>query len=142
FITEPAAMTISALLLADKFYRREPPPALAYATLGLLFVNVSVGGTLTQFAAPPVLMVSSHWNWDIGFMWTHFGWKAVLGIVTANTVFFVAFRRQFGGLGQSVPSTSPARPSVPLWITGVHIFFLFWTVFTSHSPALFVGGFL
>ena len=58
FITEPAAMTISALLLARRFYRFEPSLRLRYATLGLLFVNVSVGGTLTHFAAPPVLMVA------------------------------------------------------------------------------------
>src|SRR5690606_9957320 len=44
FITEPAAMTISALLLGAKFYARTPSPTLAYSTLGLLFVNVSVGG--------------------------------------------------------------------------------------------------
>ena len=58
FITEPAAMTISALLLARQFYDLEPSTALKYATLGLLFVNVSIGGTLTHFAAPPVLMVA------------------------------------------------------------------------------------
>ena len=62
FITEPAAMTIGALLLAKKFYRYNPPAKLAYATLGLLFVNISIGGTLTNFAAPPVLMVASPWQ--------------------------------------------------------------------------------
>ncbi len=40
FITEPAAMTLSALLLADKFYELEPCTRLKYATIGLLFVNV------------------------------------------------------------------------------------------------------
>ena len=62
FITEPAAMTIGAMLLAKKFYRLKPDKVLAYATLGLLFVNISVGGTLTHFAAPPVLMVAGTWN--------------------------------------------------------------------------------
>ena len=56
-ITEPGAMTIAALLLARHFFDRAPTPRLKYATLGLLFVNVSIGGTLTHFAAPPVLMV-------------------------------------------------------------------------------------
>jgi hypothetical protein len=59
FITEPAAMTLCALLLADRFYRQEPSMKLRYATLGLLFVNISVGGTLTHFAAPPVVMVAT-----------------------------------------------------------------------------------
>src|SRR5262249_50652476 len=52
FITEPAAMTIAALLLSKQFYALKPSARFSYATLGLLFVNVSVGGTLTHFAAP------------------------------------------------------------------------------------------
>jgi hypothetical protein len=79
FITEPAAMTISALLLARQFYDLQPSRKFRYATLGLLFVNISVGGTLTHFAAPPVLMVASRWNWDTPFMLTHFGWKRCSG---------------------------------------------------------------
>jgi hypothetical protein len=74
--TEPAAMTICALLLARKFYELGPSPALKYATLGLLFVNVSVGGTLTHFAAPPILMVAERWDWGASHMMLHFGWKA------------------------------------------------------------------
>ena len=64
FITEPAAMTICALLLARQFYDLQPARDLKYATLGLLFVNVSIGGTLTHFAAPPVLMVARHVGLD------------------------------------------------------------------------------
>lgn len=94
FITEPAAMTISALLLSQKFYDLEPSDRLKYATLGLLFVNVSVGGTLTHFAAPPVLMVAGPWDWGTGFMLTNFGWKAVVGILIANGLYFFMFRRE------------------------------------------------
>jgi hypothetical protein len=97
-ITEPAAITISALLLAKKFYELEPPPALKYATIGLLFVNTSIGGTLTHFAAPPVLMVAGPWDWGLVHMLTQFGWKAVLGIVIANTLYFLVFRRGFAAL--------------------------------------------
>ena len=93
-ITEPAAMTISALLLANKFYDLGPSVRLKYATLGLLFVNISVGGTLSNFAAPPVLMVASPWNWDIAYMIVHFGWKAILGIVVSNGLYFLFFRRE------------------------------------------------
>ena len=98
FITEPAAMTISALLLANKLYELEPSNQFKYATLGLLFVNISVGGTLTHFAAPPVLMVSSPWEWDIVFMFTHFGWKAVIGILISNTVYYFIFKKELAGL--------------------------------------------
>jgi hypothetical protein len=68
FITEPAAMTLLALLLKRRYFDRGISRKLAYATLGLLFVNVSIGGTLTHFAAPPVLMVAGKWNWDMAFM--------------------------------------------------------------------------
>ena len=94
FITEPAAMTIAALLLADKFYALSPSRKFKYATLGLLFVNISVGGTLTSYAAPPVLMVVTPWEWDTTFMLTHFGWKAVLGILVANLSYFLIFRHE------------------------------------------------
>lgn len=52
-ITEPAAMTLAALMLRDSFYRFGLSRRLKYATIAVLFVNVSVGGTLTNFAAPP-----------------------------------------------------------------------------------------
>jgi len=44
FITEPASITISAMLLVKKFYRLDPSPKLKYATIGLLLVNASIGG--------------------------------------------------------------------------------------------------
>ena len=99
-ITEPAAMTISALLLANKFYDLGPSTRLKYATIGLLFVNISVGGTLSNFAAPPVLMVASPWNWDMVYMIVHFGWKAFLGIIASNGLYFLFFRREFMELQQ------------------------------------------
>ncbi len=94
FITEPAAMTISALLLGSKFYDLEPSNKFKYATLGLLFVNISVGGTLTHFAAPPVLMVAGLWNWDMAHMLGHFGWKAVMGMLISNALYFFVFRSE------------------------------------------------
>jgi len=147
FITEPAAMTISALLLGSKFYERRPSRRFAYGTLGLLFVNISVGGTLTHFAAPPVLMVASKWNWTMSYMFEHFGWKAVLGILAANGFYLLCFWREFKSLSLPSPtslstSTPSTRTAVPLWITIVHILFLVWTVINSHFPALFIGGFL
>ncbi len=98
FITEPAAMTISAMLLAQKFYELQPSHKFKYATIALLFVNVSVGGTLTHFAAPPVLMVAAPWNWDLPFMLTTFGWKAVIGIIISNALVFFMFKKEISGL--------------------------------------------
>ncbi len=148
FITEPAAMIICALLLARQFYDLNPSLKFRYATLGLLFVNISVGGTFTHFAAPPVLMVAAKWNWDIAYMFTHFGWKALIGIVLANIIYFAIFRREFAHLQPSENAEeqpelwSDRTDPVPRWVTAVHLVFLGWTVFTAHYPALFIGGFL
>ncbi len=101
FVTEPAAMTISALLLANKFYELEPSEGFKYATLGLLFVNISVGGTLTHFAAPPVLMVAGPWEWGTPYMLLKFGWKAVVGILIANGLHFILYRRHFKALEET-----------------------------------------
>ena len=85
-------MIISALLLAHKFYALQPSTKFKYATLGLLFVNISVGGTLTHFVAPPVLMVAEPWNWGMGHMLVHFGWKAAAGILACNLLYWFLFR--------------------------------------------------
>ena len=95
FITEPAAMTISALLLSRKLYVLEPSRRFRYATIGLLFVNVSVGGTLTHFAAPPVLMVAEPWGWGTAHMLGNFGWKAATGILACNFLYWFIFRHEF-----------------------------------------------
>lgn len=148
FITEPAAMTICALLLARQFYDMGPSRKFRYATLGLLFVNISVGGTLTHFAAPPVLMVAGKWGWDMGYMFTHFGWKAALAIVISNLIYFAVFRREFAKLkrlpdaDQLPEQWSDRTDMVPGWVTAIHLFALAWTVFVAHYPALFIGGFL
>jgi hypothetical protein len=151
FITEPAAMTICALLLARQFYDLNPGTNLKYATLGLLFVNVSIGGTLTHFAAPPVLMVARHWDWSTPFMLGHFGWRAVLAIVVSTVTYYAIFRAEFAGLAARPTTPDIDEPEdrkakslepVPWWLTLTHMTFMAWTVFTAHYPALFLGAFL
>lgn len=150
FITEPAAMTIGALLLGRQFYIHRPSVPLQYATLGLLFVGISVGGTLTHFAAPPILMVAGTWEWTMPFMLAHFGWRAVLGIALSVLAYFILFRKQLCALAATAARHSPSggeddedvSPPVPFWVTLVHIGFLAWTVINLHHPALFVIGFL
>jgi hypothetical protein len=140
-ITEPAAMTISALLLARQFYELKPAPQLAYATLGLLFVNISVGGVLTHFAAPPVLMVAGPWHWNTSFMFRHFGWIAMTGIAIATLGYYLAFRRQFAALRpQAEAETAPE--SMPVGVTIGNVLFMAWSVLNAHHPILLIGGFL
>jgi hypothetical protein len=153
FITEPAAMTISALLLARQFFDLGPPARLCYATLGLLFVNVSIGGTLTHFAAPPVLIVAREWEWTTPFMLGHFGWRAVIAIAVSTGTYYAIFRRELADLGrkQAVAEIEQAADeapvgqrllAIPAWVTAVHLGFMAWTVVNSHYPALFIAGFL
>lgn len=144
FVTEPAAMTICALLLRHHFYNLHPSARLKYATLGLLFVNISVGGTLTHFAAPPVVLAASAWKWDMPFMMANFGWKAVLAILISNLIYWLVFRKEFDRLGQAEPNLpdQEERRGVPWSITLIHLLFLAWTVMNAHYPVLVVLGFL
>jgi hypothetical protein len=151
FITEPAAMTISALLLARQFYARQPTARLKYATLGLLFVNVSIGSTLTHFAAPPVLMVARTWECDAAFMLTQFGWRAVLAILVSTLLYYVLFRSEFASMAAARVPTAPSpapdggasiQPRAPWWVTTTYVLLMVWTVVHAHSPVYFLGGFL
>lgn len=143
FITEPAAMTIGALLLSKQFYSLNPSTRLKYATIGLLFVNVSIGGTLTHFAAPPVLMVAKAWGWDMKFMFTHFGWHAITGVLVSNLLYLALFFRELRSLRAPVAGAGDkAEAPIPVWVTTVHLLFLGYTVWMAHHPALFLGGFL
>lgn len=152
FITEPAAMTISALLLARQFYDLGPSTRLKYGTLGMLFVNVSIGGTLTHFAAPPVLMVARTWEWDTTFMITHFGWRAIVAILISTATYYLFFYRELRTLAGRPPSPDDEKTEgevngmvqlpIPFWVTATHLAFMGWTVLNAHYPALFIGGFL
>lgn len=142
FITEPAAMTICALLLVAKFYRLKPSMRLRYVTLGLLFVNVSIGGTLTHFAAPPVVMVATRWDWDTLFMLTHFGWKAALSIVLTNTLAFLAFHRELLALVTPADEAGKPKACVPNSLIGAHLVFIALVVYASHYAAIVVLVFL
>lgn len=139
FITEPAAMTLAALILADSFFKRGISTRLKYATLGVLFVNVSIGGALTSFAAPPVLMVAGKWNWDIVFMLSTFGWKAVIAVIINALGATLLFRQELSNLAPTAGSTGSP---VPTALVLVHLAFLAGVVAFAHHPAMFMGLFL
>jgi hypothetical protein len=146
-ITEPGAMTISAILLARQFYHYEPSLKLCYATIGLLFVNVSVGGTLTHFAAPPMIMVTGQWHWDTAYVFLHFGWRAVVGITVATLLYFIYFRGEFAALEktrlqQARFMTVGGGAHIPLWIIVAQCGFMVFAVSFSRYTPLLLGGFL
>lgn len=138
FITEPAAMTLLALVLKRRYFDHGISPKLAYATLGLLFVNVSIGGTLTHFAAPPVLMVAAKWNWDTTFMLTHFGWRAAAACAVSTVSIALLFRKELSALS----AVRDVSAGVPVWLTFAHLLTLALVVAFAHHPDVFFGMFI
>lgn len=140
-ITEPAAMTLAALLLAPLVFRPGMPERLKYAALGVLFVNVSIGGTLTSFAAPPVLMVASKWNWDSAFMASTFGWRASIAVLINASIMTLVLRKHLNDATPTAPE-SPDQQPVPLTVCAIHLLFLASVVVFAHHPVIFIGLFL
>ena len=138
FITEPAAMTLAALLMKDKVFARAST-TLKYAALGTLFVNISIGGTLTPYAAPPVLMVAKAWGLDLAYMLTHIGWKAALAVLINAIGVTLLFARELRGLDCS--GQSPYS-GVPSWMVTLHLLFLLAIVILAHHAAAFMAVFL
>lgn len=134
-ITEPAAMTLAALMLRDSVFSARVSEKLKYATLGVLFVNISIGGTLTPFAAPPVLMVAATWQWDLGFMLQTFGWKAAVAILLNASLVTLLMRRELLGLGAPVT----AKMTVPPFVVAIHLGFLLGIVLFAHHPVVFMA---
>jgi hypothetical protein len=137
-ITEPAAMTLLALLLKRRYFDRGISRKLAYATLGLLFVNVSIGGTLTHFAAPPVLMVASKWNWDMAFMFQTFGWRAAAASGVSTGIVAGLFWKELN----RVEVEPDVGGRLPAWLTTAHLMFLGLVVAFAHHPDVFFGIFI
>jgi hypothetical protein len=135
-ITEPAAMTLAALILRDTLFSQQISSKLKYTTIGVLFVNVSIGGTLTHFAAPPVLMVAAKWNWDLWFMVSHIGWKAAVAVLINAAGALLLFRREIAGLA-GTPSNG--NKLVPMSVVTVHVAFLALIVLFSHHTPVFIG---
>lgn len=140
FITEPAAMTVTALILLDRFYSKGLSVGFRYTTLGLLFVNISIGGTLTPYAAPPVLMVAPQWGWDLHYMFSNFGWKAIVAIVLSTSLTTLRFRKELETLSWS--KTREKSQKTPLWVALSHLLVLAMVVLSAHYIVVFAGIFL
>ncbi|MBU3576397.1 putative Na+/H+ antiporter [Polynucleobacter sp. UK-Kesae-W10] len=132
-ITEPAAMTLAAFLLRDLVYRHRPSSLVLFGTLGVLFVNISIGGTLTNFAAPPVLMVASTWEWSSAFMFSNFGLESCIAIFINALVATLLFKNQL-----LEPSKTNKEVRIPAAVIAMHLLFLFGVVFFAHDPIIFM----
>jgi hypothetical protein len=140
FITEPATMTLGALILRDRFLKRGISTRMQYVTLGVLLVNVSIGGTLTPFAAPPVVMVAGKWDWNIAFMIGTFGWKAAIAcLINALGATFL-FRKELTSGEPKAFKLDGKRVPYPLLL--IHVLSLAGIIVFAHHPAIFMGFFL
>lgn len=139
FITEPAAMTLAALMLRERYFGRHASVKFKYATLGVLFVNISIGGVLTPYAAPPVLMVAGVWGWDIWYMLAHFGWKAALAVIVNALGITLLFADE---LRHGTYHAPLQRERTPLPVMLIHLLFLVGVVVFAHHPAVFMALFL
>jgi hypothetical protein len=138
FITEPAAMTLAALMIRETLFSHAVSNKFKYVTLGVLFVNISIGGTLTPFAAPPVLMVAAKWNWDIWYMIANFGWKAAVAVLFNAASAMLLFRNEL----MQLKASNQQSMTVPMPLLGVHLLFLVLVVVFAHHPSVFIPLFL
>ena len=132
-ITEAAAMTLAAFLLRDLVYRHQCSTGLLFGTLGVLFVNISIGGTLTNFAAPPVLMVASTWDWSSAFMFANFGIESCIAIFINALGATLLFHRQLID-----PTPEAVQAKIPPAVVFVHLIFLLGVVVFAHDPVIFM----
>jgi len=137
FITEPAAIAMTAVFLMRTFYSQNPPVALRYVTLALLFVNTSLGGIITSFAGHAIVIVAEKWGWNTTYMLTHFGWRAALLILFNTCAMSFLFRHHFRGLKRR----KLKHKRLTWWVSLVHILLLTWVLVNPTYPALFIGGF-
>ncbi len=133
-ITEPAAMTLAALLLRDTLFTKTKSSKLMYLTLGVLFVNISIGGALTSFAAPPILMVTAAWGWDTAYVFQTFGIKAALAVFVNAFLLTLFVHKELPQL----PSIDN-KEDMPFWVVATHMSFLLGVVFFAHHPVIFMG---
>lgn len=137
FITEPAAMTLAAFLLRDTIFSKTSSTKLMYLTIAVLFVNISIGGALTSFAAPPILMVSAAWDWDTAYVFQTFGIKATIAVLVNALLVTIVIHKE-------LPKVSSAhhQNQMPLWVVLTHLIFLLAVIVFAHHPVMFMGIFL
>lgn len=138
-LTEPAAMTIAAMSLGLSFFAFVQSDRARYITLGTLFVNISIGGVLTSYAAPPVLMVAGTWNWDTAYMFSHFGWKALIAVLVNAAIATALVRSNLAELPTQVAPRANAAPLGAKLASAIHCLFLLAVVIFAHEPVVFMG---
>lgn len=140
-ITEPAAMTVTAFMLNSMLLKESNK--LIYGLIAVLFVNVSIGGSLTSFAAPPILMVAGKWGWDISYVFGHFGWKSAIAVILNAIGLLLFFKKDFIqnciSLQDVENRLGKSHSAIPGLVIVIHLLFLAGIVATSHHQNAFLG---
>lgn len=139
-IKETVAMTISALLLNKYFFTANPSKKLSYGTFALLMLNVSIGGSLTNFGTSAITIAAKPWGWSTPFMFKTFGIRALIAILICNTLYFLFFRKEFFNL-KKIPPTGPEK-EVPFYITLLHVLMLVWITLNKDNIVVVLGSFV
>lgn len=100
-ITEPAAMAVAAPLLSQMIHKRDQN--LLYLIVAVLFVNISIGGALTHFAAPPILMVARPWGWTTPDVFVLFGTHAIAGTILTALLTLLFMRKKVSAMFVALP---------------------------------------
>jgi Na+/H+ antiporter NhaD/arsenite permease-like protein len=136
-------MTLAAILLRDGWFRAQGGVGFKYLALGVLFVNVSIGGVLTAYAAPPVLMVASAFGWDTPYMFLHFGDRAAAAVLVNAVALTFLCRKAIIETARQVARQAESRQAhrapAPPAVTLVHLAFMVGVILTAHHPPVFLG---
>ncbi|KVP30573.1 hypothetical protein WJ88_12200 [Burkholderia ubonensis] len=141
-ITEPAAMALAAVILRDRLFVEPVGEHWKYLTLAVLFVNISVGGTFTAYAAPPVAMIALAWGWDSVFVAANFGWKALIAVLANATGLLMAMRNIVPVSKFDLNAAVVESNVTPVHVRLVHIGFLAIAVLSKSHPVVFICLFL
>jgi hypothetical protein len=105
-------------------------------------VNVSIGGVLTPYAAPPVIMVAGKWGWNMGFMLQTFGYKAVIAVMVNSLMALWLSRKELVSFQSNERKGGQDSSGIPIWITVIHLAFIAMIVVNAHHMTIFIGLFL
>lgn len=137
FITEPAAMTVTASFVLSHFFSRPSPAKFRYAVLALLLINISLGGALTNFSAPPILMVAAPWGWSTKSVFLLLGERVLLCLLLNVLAVLFVFRRDLTSYTQL--DRTADKVAIPPWVTLGHLVWLVFVVLNSHHPKILLG---
>lgn len=138
-LKETGAMIIAATLLVRYFYKFAPSLRFSYATMGLLFSNISVGGLITDISSRALLLVSPALKGEQEFVIRHFSWKAVIAIFLSTTTYYLMFRKEFDHFPKVVKNASIADERVPIWLICLHVLFVAAIMSVRSVPLLMIG---